>query len=294
MSQTAIMTVNNSVCSWIPVNKRPENRVLFSEDSNDDLSKQQYLIAKVPQALSTPCRSASDDSSGCYAGRKRHSEEDGFEEVASSLAPLKRLRQESLQDFDANAQRESHPSIALPESPISSETNVQSPGGSGSCSSPLGLDKQLTREILHVDMDQTRSVATPPSNFHFENPNIAGRNLALETIWEGSVKHRVSADKTIELFGLVLPVPRDLIESFPPTLFVSELIPLHQVTRAPGDAVAHCSFQGVSDEHCRTILKLAETKLCLAVRLQDCDLWLNPVHLSNGKLGSRCVFKRTM
>ena len=260
------------------------------EGSND--LKQRLVVAPQP----SPCRSASD-SSGCFPtcdGRKRHSE--GGEEVAS-LAPLKRLREGSEDDEGANAHCEALltnkkpcSAIALPESPVSSQTNVHSPGGS--CSSSLGLDKQLMSDLLHEDMDQTRPVMTSPSNFHFENS--AGRNDQPQSIWEGCVKHRVSAGQTIELFGLVLPVPRDLIESFPPTLFVSELIPLDQVTRAQGDAEAHCSFQGVSDEHCRTILKLAETKLCLAVRLQDCDLWLSPVRLSNGKLGSRCVFRRTM
>ena len=285
MSQTALLPVGDPMRSWTGAAERAE--------------RQRFKVAPKP----TPCRSTSD-SSGCfpasYAGRnKRRS--GGGEEVAS-LPPLKIPRESPEDEGAANVQKcEEDPfgasrlkalsccAIALPESPVSSQTNVQSPGGS--CSSSSSLDKQLTREILHAGMDQTRPLATSPSNFHFENS--AGRHQG-HTIWEGCVKHRVSAGKTIELFGLVLPVPRDLIESFPPTLFVSELIPVDQVTRAQGDAEAHCSFQGVSDEHCRTILKLAETKLCLAVRLQDCDLWLSPVRLGNGKLGSRCVFRRTM
>jgi len=145
------------------------------------------------------------------------------------------------------------------------------------------LAQILTTALLHTDMN-TQDVSGHDASY---------RAFSDCAIWEGSVKHKLPTS-TSELFGLSMAVPVDLIESFPQTLFVSNLAPASHVMPEAGDLEAHCGFADMSPEHAQTARKMVETELCVCVNLQDCQLWICPTISHSGKLEVCATLRRTM
>jgi len=156
------------------------------------------------------------------------------------------------------------------------------------------LSPDATMLLLHFGMD-TRS----PSSVRLSRPidgdcgDVTGRGSVK---WEGMVKHRLpSPVKTMELFGISLRVPHDLIESFPQTLFVASLRPAEafDLKGASEQIFADGSFVGTTSEHAATARKMEEMQMMVEIQLQDCTLWLQPRKDGAGRLQCHCFARRT-
>jgi len=148
----------------------------------------------------------------------------------------------------------------------------------------------LVYAILQSGMEQCRR-SVYKQCFHPEEAVSAESGFA---VWEGLVKHKISENDARELFGMRLSVPKDLIESFPPTLFVSKLIPQELHGAGSGGLLLPCSFISMLSENQATALKMMETKLAFRVDLQDCSLAVQPARDPLGNLVPLCVLHRTM
>lgn len=157
---------------------------------------------------------------------------------------------------------------------------------------PDDFEKQLTALLLHSNMDPVE-IARPVMGCRPENLNSA--ITSGHAAWEGTVKHKLSKTNTVELFGLSISLPLDLIESFPPTLFVYELLPNEACKGFITSGVpASCHFCCMSKDHLRNAYKMAEMKLCVSVLLQDCKLCFMPTLDSDGAQNITCLLQKTM
>lgn len=108
------------------------------------------------------------------------------------------------------------------------------------------------------------------------------------------MKHRISQSVTMELFGISVSVPHDLIESFPPTLFVSALQPAEACQLEDTVELQGC-FIGTTAEHQATITKMGDMSMVVEVELQDCRLWILPRRFqATDRLAFSCLAQRSI
>lgn len=176
-----------------------------------------------------------------------------------------------------------------PKSVAEAEWETDCPSARGRSWSPVGtspvvhapprraksLSPAVTMLVLHSGM-----VTTTPAAARMRRPvdgdsDPAHQESASTVKWEGLVKHRISQSVTMELFGISVSVPHDLIESFPPTLFVSALQPAEACQLEDTVELQGC-FIGTTAEHQATITKMGDMSMVVEVELQDCRLWILP------------------